>query len=90
MDALRSGRLPPLESLLGDHDFHGPQQALNYARACYFCMFLQRRGVLPEFYAQCRAGHRRDPRGEAAVARVFPGRSWRQIEAEFQGFLMQL
>jgi hypothetical protein len=88
--ALRGGRLRPLESLLGGHDFHGPQQALNYARACYFCMFLERRGTLAEFYAQCRDGRRQDPCGEAAVVRLFGGRSWRQIDAEFQGFVMPL
>jgi hypothetical protein len=89
-DALRQGRLPPLRSLLGAGSFRGPDERLNYARARYFCMYLQSRGVLRACYRACRAGRQRDPTGEQAVAALFPGLSWEQLDADFRAWLGRL
>jgi hypothetical protein len=89
-DAIRQGRLPPLRSLLAAGSFRGPDERLNYARARYFCMYLQSRRLLGACYRACRAGIKGDPTGEEAVAGLFPGRSWEQLDADFRAWLGSL
>jgi hypothetical protein len=50
-------------------------------------MFLQSRGVLRACYRACRAGRESDPTGEQAIAALFPGLSWEQLDAEFRAWL---
>jgi hypothetical protein len=89
-DAIRQGRLSPLRSLFAAGSFRGPDERLNYARARYFCMYLQSRGLLGACYRACRAAIKGDPTGEQAVAGLFPGRSWEQLDADFRAWLGSL
>jgi hypothetical protein len=84
--ALGSGRLRPLASLIGDNDFRGSQESLNYAQARYFCLYLQEQGVLEEFYRRFRANQKQDPLGMKTVLEVFPGRSWESLDAAFRAW----
>lgn len=86
-EAIRANRLPPVRALVAGGDFRGPNERLNYAHARYFCMYLQDRGLLAACYGACRAGVATDPSGATAVARLCPGRSWEQWNADFVDWL---
>ena len=58
-----SGQLRPLEALLAERNFRGPREGTNYAQARYFCMYMQKKGVLEEFYRTFRDDRAADPRG---------------------------
>lgn len=83
-------RLPSLADFLRDNDFRGEREAINYAQARYFCLFLQRRGVLGDYYAALRKDIEKDPTGAGAVREVFPDLSWNELDAEYQKFVLGL
>lgn len=87
--ALADDSLRRLDALMTDGDFRR-QQAVNYAHARYFCLFLQDRGLLSEFYRRFRDDWRRDPEGTATVAALFPGQTWDEIDAEFRVWATKL
>jgi hypothetical protein len=87
---LAAERLPSLADFAVDVDFRGEREAVNYAQARYFCLYLQRRGLLEKFYTQLRANIDDDPRGLQAIKAVFPDRSWPEIDADFAEFLRAL
>ncbi len=82
--AMAEDRLRPLEALVGSDGFHAENESLNYAQARYFCLYMQERGVLAECYRLLRAGRKRD-----TVARVFPNRSWAELDADFRRWLAE-
>jgi hypothetical protein len=87
---IRDGRLWPMESLIRSDDFHGSRERLNYARARYFCLYLQRLGVLGRYYRELRAGIKDDPSGRKSLTAALGGRSWSEIEADFRRWVMEL
>ncbi len=74
--AIRAGRLGSIETLLASDEFRGRQEGLNYAQARYFCLYLERRELLADFYRLFRDTHAGDPRGSRALAAVVPDFSW--------------
>ncbi len=82
--AIRAGRLRSLKSLIGDDDFRGRSEGMNYAQARYFCLYLQERGLLKEFYQTLRRGAAQDRLGLEAIGRVLPDFSWQKLDREFQ------
>ncbi|MEE8452252.1 MAG: hypothetical protein V3R99_10070 [Thermoguttaceae bacterium] len=78
-EALQTGQLRSVESLMASDDFYGRDEHLHYAHARFVCLYLQHRGVLKPFYRQLRAG--RD-----ATAEVFPDRSLKKVDADFRTF----
>jgi hypothetical protein len=82
--ALAAGRLRTLASLIGGNDFRGAQETVNYAQARYFCLYMQERGVLEEFYHRFRKNHEQDPLGVRTVQAVFPDRSFDELDADFR------
>lgn len=89
-DAQRRGELDSLQELLIKRDFRGPNEGVHYAHARYFCMYLQQRGQLTEYYLLFRDQHANEPSGMAAIAALFPGQSWEQIDREFSTWLATL
>ena len=87
---IHAGRLRPMESLVEEGDFRGALEGSNYAQARYFCMFMQQRGLLEEFYRAFRHDRRQDPRGLASLAKVFAGQTWRQVNDDFQRWVLEL
>lgn len=86
----RQGRLRPLALLIEDAEFRGPLEGTNYAQARYFCLYMQQQGVLEEFYAMFRDTCQSDPRGTAAIAIVFGGRTLSELDQDFQRWVSQL
>jgi hypothetical protein len=89
-EEINAGRLPSLEDFVRDGDFRGHREAINYAQARYFCMFMQEQGVLEDFYARLKTNIDADPQGVRAVQSVFPKHSWKELDAEFQQFALKL
>jgi hypothetical protein len=87
---IRQGRLRSLVSLMEDQDFRGPLVGTNYAQARYFCLYLQRQGALESFFHDFRDRAGEDPTGMAAAARALDGRSWAEIDRDFQRFALAL
>jgi hypothetical protein len=88
--AIRAGRLGSIESLLATDNFRGRQEGLNYAQARYFCLYLERRELLDDFYRLFRDTHEGDPRGSRALAAVVPDFSWAALDQQFQDWVLTL
>jgi hypothetical protein len=89
-ETIRQGRLRSLRRLIGDDDFRGQDVGLNYAQARYFCLFLQERNLLEDFYRRLRSNRADDPLGLATVGEVFPELSWEQLDTDFQAWALEL
>jgi len=89
-EAAGRGRLLPLPDFFRDGDFHGAAKRLGYAQARYFCLYMERCGVLRGFYHRFRDEPGDDPTGAALVAAAFSGRRWGEIDADFRGWAMSL
>lgn len=83
--ALADNSLRRLDAMMSDDDFRR-REAVNYAHARYFCLFLQERGLLCDFYRRFRDDFDHDPQGLAAAAALFPGKTWAEIDAEFRAW----
>ncbi len=88
--AIAAGRLRSLRRLMTSDDFRGAEESLNYSQARYFCMFLQRRGVLTEFHKLFRKGRKEDPTGLSFAEEVLGGRRIEVIEREFLQWVGEL
>jgi len=86
-EAVQAGRLASFEQLATTDEFRGPNEALHYAQARYLCLYLQERGQLEQYYRQLRADCAQDPRGVATLAKLFPGQTWSEIDAEFRAWV---
>jgi hypothetical protein len=87
---IRQGRLRSLLDLVEARDFRGPLVGTNYAQARYFCMYLQQRGKLAEFFGDFRECRADDPVGAAAIARAVGGQSWEELDRDFQQWVLEL
>lgn len=88
--AVRDGTLRSLSELFSDDEFRGELEGLNYAHARYFCLYLQRHGLLEEFYRTFRDHADSDPTGVETLSRVFPETSLAVIDTEFRRWVLTL
>lgn len=89
-EAIRHDRLRSLASLVGDDDFREDDIGLNYAQARYFCLYLDSRGELQDFFRHWRAARKTDPLGVKAVRASFDGLEWDDIDREFRAWVLTL
>ena len=89
-EVARAGQLGSLARLLENPYFRGQSEGTNYAQARYFCLYMQQRGVLEDFYRTFRQRHANDPRGLQTLADVFPGVSIDEIDRNFQRWVLEL
>lgn len=89
-EAAREGKLRPLSAMIENREFRGPLVGINYAQARYFCLFMQERGVLAEFFRTVRAHKRDDPRGLRSIAQVFPDQSLEEVNRKFERWIIEL
>jgi hypothetical protein len=89
-EAIKEKRLRSLKSLVSDDDFRGGKVGTNYAQARYFCLYLQRKGLLKEFYRQMRRGQQEDRLGIKAVEKIVPAKSWEALDEDFQAWALAL
>jgi hypothetical protein len=88
--AIRQNKLRSLKSLIGDNDFRGRAESLNYAQARYFCLYMQEQGVLEDFFRTFRGQHMSDPLGLETAANTFADMSWDELDAAFRDWVMRL
>jgi len=89
-EVIRQQQLRSLVSLVQERNFRGPLEGTNYAQARYFCLYLQRQGVLKDFFRSFRENHPRDPQGLSSLAAIFGETSWRQLDHDFQSWVLSL
>jgi len=83
-ETIRQERLGTLEAMMNRDDFRGPHIGINYAQARYFCLYLQRQGLLEQFYRRFRGAQEDDPRGVATVRLVVGEEAWKTLDHDFQ------
>ncbi len=86
--ALDEGTLESLAGLLAmtPEEFRARNESLNYARARYFCKYLEELGVLPRVYRRFRDRYSLDPTGEGAVAAEL-GKPLSAVEAAWRRWI---
>lgn len=89
-ETVRRGRLRSLQSLISGDDFRGRLEGANYAQARYFCLYMQRQGVLRDYFRLFRQNRKADPQGLKTVAQVFPGQTWPQLDEAFNTWVLTL
>lgn len=89
-EVTKAGQLRSLAVLLASPIFRGPGEGTNYAQARYFCLYMQEKGVLAEFYRAFRQHHADDPRGIKTLTQVFPDASIEQLDRDFQNWVLEL
>lgn len=89
-EAIRNKKLRTLESLVHDDDFRGRRMGMNYAQARYFCLYLQRQGLLEKFYEAFRDTQKKDPTGALAVRTILPNHTWEELDREYQAWVLEL
>jgi hypothetical protein len=87
--AIKSGSLPPLESMIRAPRVRAEQQAIDYAQARYLCLFLQERGLLEPFYRKFRLAADEDPTGLATLCGLFGVEGLSRIDAEFRAWALE-
>lgn len=102
--AIPEGRLRSIEDLMGSNSFRGSDEAIKYAHARYFCMYLHRLGVLDDFYRAVRdqadlleasptqaiGGDAEENPSRRALRRLFPDTTQGGLDREFQAWVMDL
>jgi hypothetical protein len=88
LPALRDGTLRPLESLIGETRVRNDHQALDYAHARYFCLYLQHRGLLEAFYRKFRSAVRTDATGLTTLRDLFGANDLSSIDGDFRSWAM--
>ena len=89
LPALQKGTLRPLESLIAEAHVRPNQQAVDYAHARYFCLFLQERGLLEPFYRKFRLAVAGDPTGLRTLHALFDVNDLAPIDDEFRASALE-
>ena len=89
--AISAGTLVHLKDLIAtsDSEFRGEHEALHYAEARYFCMYLQQRGLLSKFYRKFRDNYKESPSGEKFLVEVL-GKDLDSAEKDWQVWIRGL
>jgi hypothetical protein len=88
--ALAEGKLRTLESMITGDDFRGSEEAVNYAQARYFCMFMQQQGVLAYYFHQFHAQCADDPHGDQSLLAVMDQHDWASLNTAFRRWIGEL
>lgn len=83
-------RLPSVQKFILGARFRGPNEALDYAYARYFCLFLHQRGVLSRYYAALRKQAETDPTGGRTLLEACAARDWESVDREFRAWFDDL
>ena len=89
-NAIREGKLRPLEEMIEDPAFYGPNQGLNYAQARYVLLYLQEKGLLEGYYKAFRGSVEDDPTGLITLKKVLNVRKLNDFDAEWRQWVLSL
>ncbi|HSZ58846.1 MAG TPA: hypothetical protein VK797_24615 [Tepidisphaeraceae bacterium] len=89
--AIRENKLRPLEELIADPDFYGPERSgLNYAEARYLMLYLQEHHMLVDYYRQFRDHATEDPTGIDTLRKIVAPKTVGQFETEWRAWVLRL
>ncbi|MEX0716895.1 MAG: hypothetical protein WD066_09920 [Planctomycetaceae bacterium] len=80
----REGTVRSLEALVRHGTLRPRHEAIDYAHARYFCLYLQERRLLGAFYRKFRTTHAADPTGDRALRELLEIDSLDEIETRFR------
>jgi hypothetical protein len=90
LEALAHDELPPLAALVTRGTVRGGHEAIDYAHARYFCLYLQQRGLLEPFYRKFRDAVEQDSTGDRTLCRLLGVTSLAEIEGDFRQWIAAL
>lgn len=90
LHAMKNRKLRALEELITGRKVRSEHQAVDYAQARYFCLYLQNRGLLPFFYRRFRLNIDSDPAGLKTLCEVFNTSSLDEIDRDFRQWAIDL
>jgi hypothetical protein len=90
LPALKKGKLQSLEQLISGARVRPDRQAVDYAHARFFCLFLQQRGLLEPFYRKFRSGVANDPTGLRTMEALFGVSDLMSVDDEFRHWIQEL
>lgn len=87
---LRQNRLRPLQSLIVSGNVRPGYEAVDYAHARYFCLYLQQRQLLGPYYRKFRARVAGDPSGLETLRELLGADSLDAVDRDFRAWLIAL
>ena len=86
--ALQTGHLRSLDSLISVGEIRDGYEAIDYAHARYFCLFLQSKGLLSPFYRSYRSDFADDPKGVRTLLSLLEMDSLSAVDSEFRSWIL--
>lgn len=87
--AVRRGKLPSLVELADPQTFRSGDVGLNYALSRSWCLFLQDRDVLTQYYKALRTRPRADTHGLATLCQVLKVKNEAQAQKQFLAWVQK-
>ena len=89
LPAVRSNRLQSLSELMRTRSMRTEEEAVHYAHARFFCLYLQSRNLLESFYRKFRHTAGQDSTGITALKDVLQDDSLERVDREFRSWLLR-
>ncbi|WP_298864861.1 hypothetical protein [uncultured Gimesia sp.] len=89
LTALDRELLPELNSLVQQTRISKKQEALTYAYARYFCLYLQQKKLLSPFYRKLRTNQKSDQTGVRTLQQLLNVDHLSEVDADFQKWLSE-
>lgn len=88
--AFHSGQLQSLHDLLRQGTVRSGLEAVDYAHARYFCLYLQQQGLLQPFYRKFREHAAEDPSGVHTLCELLRVESLDEVDRSFEAWAQGL
>lgn len=90
LNAIQKRRLGTLEALVSSRQIREDQQAVEYAHARFFCLYLQERDLLPFFYRKFRSRATSDPSGLRTLCEILGTENLDPVDRDFRQWVIAL
>jgi hypothetical protein len=88
LSAVHSNRLHSLSELMSTRTVRTEEEAVHYAHARSFCLYLQSRNLLEPFYRKFRHTAEQDPTGIKTLSEVLQLDSMETVDRDFRNWLL--
>lgn len=89
LQALRNGSLRPLDDLFVSREVRPGSEAIDYAHARFFCLYLQERDWLAPFYRKFRTNAAQDPTGRETLCRLTGAETLEVLDEDFRRWVLE-
>lgn len=90
LHAIRLQKLNSIESLVEAGNVCPEREAIDYAQARYFCLYLQKKGLLGAYYRKFRGAIARDPTGLQTLRGLFEVETLDAVDRDFRDWVVKL